>query len=153
MILQRRKGSWECYCKQTFTFVYIGMSLVVQCLRICLPMQGMWFNPWQGPKIPHATRQLSPCAITREPMCCNHRAHALQRQCSMTREAPAHTHTHTHTHTQTHKVNRVHGFSLAQCLPGKEVASFFCPLILLSSQGMRAPPVSQLYLNEFLFIY
>ena len=67
-ILQRRKASWEGRCKQMFTFVYIGMSLVVQCLRICLPMQGMWSKP----KIPQATRQLSPCAITREPMCCNY---------------------------------------------------------------------------------
>ena len=32
---------------------YGGISLVVQWLRIHLPMQGMWFNPWSK-KIAHA---------------------------------------------------------------------------------------------------
>ena len=41
--------------------MYIGgTSLVVQWLRICLPMQGTW--PWSG-KIPHAAEQLSPCGL------------------------------------------------------------------------------------------
>ena len=42
-----------------------GTSLVVQWLRICLPMQGTWVKPWSG-KIPHAADQLSPCATTTE---------------------------------------------------------------------------------------
>ena len=67
-----------------------------------------------------------------------------------TRGAPAHTHTHTHTHTQSEQSP---WFFTGPVFAWKEEASFFCPLILLSSQGMRAPPVSQLYLNEFLFIY
>ena len=41
-------------------------SLVVQWLRIRLPMQGHGFEPWSG-KIPHAMEQLSPCATTTEP--------------------------------------------------------------------------------------
>ena len=42
-------------------------SLVAQWLRIRLPMQGTWFDPWSG-KIPHAMEQLSPCATTTEPV-------------------------------------------------------------------------------------
>ena len=38
-------------------------SLVVQWLRICLPMQVI---PGPGNKIPHAMEQLSPCALTPE---------------------------------------------------------------------------------------
>ena len=45
-----------------------GTSLVVQWLRIHLPMQGHRFNPWSR-KIPHASEQLSPCATTTEPSC------------------------------------------------------------------------------------
>ena len=44
--------------------------LVVQWLRICLPMQGHRFNPWSG-KIPHDLEQLCPCISTDEPTCCN----------------------------------------------------------------------------------
>ena len=33
--------------------------------------------PGQGTRIPHAARQLSWHATTREPECCNYRAHAL----------------------------------------------------------------------------
>ena len=33
-------------------------SLMAQCLRICLPMQGTRFDPWPG-NIPHAVGQLS----------------------------------------------------------------------------------------------
>ena len=43
-----------------------GAPLVVQWLRIRLPMQGHGFDPWSG-KIPHATEQLSPGATTTEP--------------------------------------------------------------------------------------
>ena len=42
-----------------------GTSLVVQWLRIHLPVQGMGFNPWFW-KIPHATEQLSLSATTSE---------------------------------------------------------------------------------------
>ena len=38
-------------------------SLVVQWLRICLPVQ---VTPGPGNKIPHAMEQLSPCALTPE---------------------------------------------------------------------------------------
>ena len=44
-----------------------GASLVVQWLRIRLPMQGTVFEPWSG-KIPHAAEQLSPCATTTKPV-------------------------------------------------------------------------------------
>ena len=45
----------------------VGTSLVVQWLRICLPMQGHGFDPWAG-KIPHAAEQLNPCTTTTEPV-------------------------------------------------------------------------------------
>ena len=38
----------------------LGTSLVVQWLRICLPMQRV-SNPGQGTKIPHATTRESAC--------------------------------------------------------------------------------------------
>ena len=41
-------------------------SLVVQWLRICLPMQGHRFDPCSG-KIPQASGQLGLCAATAEP--------------------------------------------------------------------------------------
>ena len=37
-----------------------------QWLGICLPGQGCGFSPWSG-KIPRATGELSPCAVTTEP--------------------------------------------------------------------------------------
>ena len=40
-----------------------GTSLVVQWLRLCLPMQGRRFNPGWGTKIPHAAGQLSLCTL------------------------------------------------------------------------------------------
>ena len=40
--------------------LYDGTSLVVQWLRIYLPMQSTRFNPWYG-KISHASGQLSSC--------------------------------------------------------------------------------------------
>ena len=40
-----------------------GAFLVAQGYAICLPMQEIQFNPRSG-KIPRATEQLSPCAIT-----------------------------------------------------------------------------------------
>ena len=42
-----------------------GISLVVQWLRIYLPMQSIWFNPWYG-KISHASGQLSSCTTITE---------------------------------------------------------------------------------------
>ena len=59
----------------------IGDSLVVQWLRICLPMQGHGFEPWSR-RIPHVAEQLSPRATTPE-------THAHRSQCSTTREATA----------------------------------------------------------------
>ena len=41
-------------------------SLVVQHLRLLLPMQGQRFKPWSG-KIPHAMEQINLCATTTEP--------------------------------------------------------------------------------------
>ena len=50
------------------TNTFLGAFLVVQGLRIHLPMQGMWvLSLVRGTKIPHATEQLSPCATTTEP--------------------------------------------------------------------------------------
>ena len=49
----------------------LGTSLVVQWLRIRLPMQVHGFEPWSR-KIPQAAEQLSPCATTTEPACCNY---------------------------------------------------------------------------------
>ena len=43
------------------------VSLMVQWIRTCLPMQrGHGFNPWSK-KIPHVSEQLSPSATTTEP--------------------------------------------------------------------------------------
>ena len=59
----------------------LGTSLVVQGLRIRLPMQGtMGSIPGRGTKIPRATGQLNPCATSREPACRNYRAHVPQLQ-------------------------------------------------------------------------
>ena len=44
----------------------IGISLVVQWIRICLPMQGMCVDPWSG-KIPHATEKLNLWVTSTEP--------------------------------------------------------------------------------------
>ena len=44
-----------------------GTSLVVQWLRIHLPMQGTWVRALGSGKIPHVVEQLSPCATTTEP--------------------------------------------------------------------------------------
>ena len=56
-----------------------GTSLVVQQLRTGLVRQGMWVQSLgPGTKIPHAAEQRSPCATTRESMCCNKRSRMLQ---------------------------------------------------------------------------
>ena len=52
----------------------LGASLVVQSLKIRLPMQGHEFNPWFR-KIPHAGGQLSPCTALLSLIC---RARELQ---------------------------------------------------------------------------
>ena len=44
----------------------VGTSLVVWWLRIHLPMQRTWFDPWSR-KIPHAMEQLSLQTATTEP--------------------------------------------------------------------------------------
>ena len=61
-------------------------SLVVQLLRIRLPMQGTRFDPCSG-KIPHAEGQLSPCTTTTEPA--HPRARALQQEKPLQWEARA----------------------------------------------------------------
>ena len=68
-----------------------GTSLVVQWLRICLPMQGTQVRSLVGELRSHmprgnearAPQLLSPCATTREPAC-----HRLQSPCTTTREKP-----------------------------------------------------------------
>ena len=72
--------------------------LVAQWLRIYLPVQGKWFEPWSG-KIPHGVEQLSPCATTTEPALYSPRAtttearmargHALQQEKPLQGEARA----------------------------------------------------------------
>ena len=42
--------------------------------------------PGQGTKIPHIARRLSPHTTTKEPACCNYRAHALWSLCTTTTE-------------------------------------------------------------------
>ena len=56
----------------------LGVSMVVQRLRICLP-RGHGFDPLSG-KIPHATGQLSPGTTTTEPK--------HPRACSLQQEKP-----------------------------------------------------------------
>ena len=46
-------------------------SLVVQWIRIHLPMKEHRLDPWSG-KIPHAVEQLSPCATNTKPATCNY---------------------------------------------------------------------------------
>ena len=58
-----------CFCDAVVTRskVHVWASLVVQWLRIRLPIQGTYgFEPWSG-KIPHAAEQLGPWATTTEP--------------------------------------------------------------------------------------
>ena len=59
--------------------------LVVQWLRIHLPMQGTQVQPWFG-KIPLALAQLSPSATTTEPTYCNYWSPHTWSLCSATRE-------------------------------------------------------------------
>ena len=66
-------------------------SLVVQWIRICLPMQGTWVRPWSE-KIPHALELLSLCAATTgaslnalEPVLSNKRATATRSPCTTTK--------------------------------------------------------------------
>ena len=64
-----------------------GTSLVVQWLRIRLPMQGMRVQSLvRELRSHHAAGQLSSRATTREPMCRNYRAHMLWSPCHKTRE-------------------------------------------------------------------
>ena len=62
-------------CEVIFLFLksmyFLGTSLVVQWLRICLPMQGTLVRAlvWEDP---HAAEQLSPCATTTEAACHNY---------------------------------------------------------------------------------
>ena len=63
-------------------------SLGVQWLRVHLPMQETWFNPWSG-KIPHAVEHLSLCTTSTEPVCCNCWSPRAWSPCSAAREATA----------------------------------------------------------------
>ena len=61
--------------KQGMTSMHLETSLVVQWLRICLPVQGRGFDPLSG-KVAHAMGQPSPCATATEaralgPASCN----------------------------------------------------------------------------------
>ena len=59
----------------------LGTSLVVQWLRICLPMQGTWVPSLvREPKIPHTTGQLRPHTATIESI--------PENTCAATRESP-----------------------------------------------------------------
>ena len=61
-----------------------GISLVVQWLRICLPMQGtLLWHPDGGTKIPHA---MGATKLTRH----SYRAYELWSLCATTREKPVH---------------------------------------------------------------
>ena len=51
---------------------------MVQWVRICLEMQGTWFNSGLGTNILHAREQLSLPTTTRESMHCNNRSHMVQ---------------------------------------------------------------------------
>ena len=62
--------------------LYAKTSLVVQWLRIHLPMQGSL--PWSG-KILHAAEQPSPRATTTEPTLCNYRSRRTGSLCSTLR--------------------------------------------------------------------
>ena len=46
-------------------------SWVVPWLRIRLPVQGTWGNPWFG-RIPRASGQVSPLATSAEPLHCSY---------------------------------------------------------------------------------
>ena len=62
-------------------------SLVVQWLRIHLPMQGTWFNPQSG-KTPHAVEQLSQCAGATGPVLQSPRAPQLLKPAGPRARAP-----------------------------------------------------------------
>ena len=65
-------------CMYISKVVELGTLLVVQWLRIHLPMQRTWVNPWSG-EIPHASGKLSLCATTTKS--------ALYSLCAARREA------------------------------------------------------------------
>ena len=78
-----RKSGFLCQTLLTSTKCFLGCgrqtSMVVQQLRIHLAGQGMQVQSLVGEvKIPHTTEQLSPCASSRESMCCNIRPQVLQ---------------------------------------------------------------------------
>ena len=53
------------HCETKFKMTITGTSLVLQWLRIRLPMQGTWVQALVR-EDPNATEQLSPCATTTE---------------------------------------------------------------------------------------
>ena len=68
-------------------------SLVAQRLRVCLPVQGHWFDPCSG-KMPHVTGLLSPWATATEacialkPVLCRRGATTRRSSHTATREGP-----------------------------------------------------------------
>ena len=59
-----------------------GTSLMIQWLKIFLAMQeDMGLSPDQGTKIPHASEQVSPYAVTTEPSYHNERSAACNKDC------------------------------------------------------------------------
>ena len=70
-------------CKVLRVEMNTGLPLVMQWIRIHLPMQGHRFDPWSG-RISHASEQLSPWATTTEPvhlepMRCKKRGHCSEK--------------------------------------------------------------------------
>ena len=74
--MQRKKPLAMLAC---YTKFYPRTSLLVQGLRVCLPMQGTWVNPWYG-------KILQAAGATR-PTCRNYWAHRRWILCSATRKA------------------------------------------------------------------
>ena len=79
------EGSWpnDPFSREESTEMPVGLrqviwgtSLVVQCLRICLPMRGMQVQTLGGELRSHMRcGQLSPCATTTELVCSNPTCH------------------------------------------------------------------------------
>ena len=67
---------------------YFETCLVVQWIRIHLPMQGIWIDNWSG-KLPQTTEQLSLCATNTEPAPQNPRAATTETILLKTTEAHA----------------------------------------------------------------
>ena len=103
---------WRLYPLKTFPFLYclypfsvmapendfptqaiktreIGISLVAEWIRICLPMQGTCVDPWPG-KIPRAMEKLNLWVTTTEPesVLCNKRRRGNEKPAHCSEEQP-----------------------------------------------------------------